>query len=95
MAAFRYLAGHRSDSGAFGAFNVGTGKGTSVLEMIEMAAAASGRKIPYNVVSRRPGDIAEAVADVSLIEREMGWKAERSVAEGVASSWRFVSGRGA
>lgn len=60
--------------------------------MIDMAEEASGRNIERKIVARRPGDIAEAVADASLIEREMGWKAKRSVAEGVSSSWKFVSG---
>lgn len=59
--------------------------------MVDMARKASGRDIPYRIAARRPGDIGEAVADVSLIEKTMGWKAKRSVKEAVESSWRFVN----
>lgn len=59
--------------------------------MIAMAEKASGREIAHMITSRRPGDIAEAVADVSKIEHAMGWKALRGVEEGVASSWGFVN----
>lgn len=75
-----------------GIFNLGTGRGYSVLEMIAAFAAASDREIPYEIVERRPGDIAECYADPDRAARELGWRAERSLAEMCADSWRWQSG---
>ena len=61
------------------------------LEMVRAFENASGRKVPYRVVARRPGDIAACYADPSLAERELGWKAERDVAQMCADSWRWQS----
>src|SRR5690606_16068770 len=72
-----------------GIFNLGTGRGYSVLEMVRAFAEASGRDIPYEIVGRRPGDIAECYADPSLAERELGWRAERTLAQMCADSWRW------
>jgi UDP-glucose 4-epimerase len=72
-------------------YNLGTGRGNSVLEMVRAFEAASGRPVPYQVVARRPGDIAACYADASLAERELGWKAERNVAQMCADSWRWQS----
>ena len=74
-----------------GIFNLGTGRGYSVLEMVRAFAEASGRDIPYEIVGRRPGDIAECYADPSLAERELGWRAERTLAQMCADSWRWQS----
>ncbi len=73
-------------------YNLGTGRGNSVLEMVRAFEAASGRPIPYRVVARRPGDIAACYADAGLAERELGWKAERDVAQMCADAWRWQSG---
>jgi UDP-glucose 4-epimerase len=62
----------------FNVYNVGTGKGTSVLELVEAVEASRGRSIPYSFAGRREGDIGEVYADVSKIERELGWKATRT-----------------
>ncbi len=69
--------------------NLGTGVGTSVLELVEAFATASGRKIPYDLVGRRPGDVAELVADAGRVAAEWDWRARRGVAEMCADAWRF------
>ncbi|MBE0566248.1 MAG: UDP-glucose 4-epimerase GalE [Krumholzibacteria bacterium] len=69
--------------------NLGTGRGYSVLEMVAAAEAASGRKVPYKVVGRRPGDIATCYADPSFAARVLGWKADRGIAEMCADHWRW------
>ena len=71
------------------AFNLGTGTGISVLEMIAAFEKASGKKIAYEVVGRRPGDIASCYADPSKAEKELGWKAELGLDRMCADSWRW------
>lgn len=80
----------QSDS-RFSAINIGTGRGTSVLEMVENVRVASGAPIPYTILSRRPGDLASVYADPSLARELLGWQAKRSVQESVESSWKFVT----
>jgi UDP-glucose 4-epimerase len=70
-------------------YNLGTGRGNSVLEMVRAFEAASGRPVPYRIVARRPGDIAACYADASLAERELGWKAARGVEQMCADAWRW------
>jgi UDP-glucose 4-epimerase len=72
-------------------YNLGTGKGYSVLEIIEAFEKVSGRKIPYQIVKRRPGDIAACYADPTLADRELGWRAARGIEEMCADSWRWQS----
>lgn len=72
-------------------YNLGTGRGNSVLEMVRAFEQASGRPVPYQIVARRAGDIAACYADASLAERELGWKAERDIAQMCADSWRWQS----
>ena len=72
-------------------FNLGTGTGTSVLELIDAFRRASGREIPSVVVDRRPGDAAASYADVSLAESELGWKATRTIDDACADSWNWQS----
>jgi UDP-glucose 4-epimerase len=71
------------------AYNLGTGKGYSVLEMIRTFEQASGRNIPYTIVDRRPGDVAVCYADPSKAKRELGWVAERGIGEMCADAWRW------
>lgn len=71
------------------AYNLGTGKGYSVLEMIKAFEEVSGRKIPYKVIGRRPGDVAVCFADVSKAKRELGWEAEYGLEEMCVDSWRW------
>jgi UDP-glucose 4-epimerase len=70
-------------------YNLGTGKGYSVLDIVKNFEEASGVKIPYEIQARRPGDIAENYADASKAEREMGWKAEKGIREMCEDSWRW------
>jgi UDP-glucose 4-epimerase len=72
-------------------FNLGTGHGTSVMEMIRAFEAASGREIPYEVTGRRPGDVAVTYADPSKVHRLWGWRAERDIDEMCADTWRWQS----
>jgi UDP-glucose 4-epimerase len=72
-------------------YNLGTGRGNSVLEMVRAFEAASGKPVPYRIVARRPGDIASCYADPSLAERELGWKARYDVARMCADAWRWQS----
>ena len=74
------------------AVNLGTGRGHSVLEVIAATAEAVGRDVPYEVVARRPGDIAACWADPSLAHDLLGWQATRTLAEMCADSWRWQSG---
>jgi UDP-glucose 4-epimerase len=70
-------------------FNLGTGRGYSVLEAIEAFSKASGRPIPHKIVARRPGDVASCYADPSLARRELGWKSTRDLAMMCADAWRW------
>ncbi len=70
-------------------FNLGTGRGTSVLELVNTFVAVNNVDVPYQIAPRRPGDIATCFADVSKAERELGWKAELTIADMVRDAWRF------
>jgi UDP-glucose 4-epimerase len=71
--------------------NLGTGRGYSVLELVAAFEKASGRPIPYTIVGRRPGDIAECYADPAQAEALLGWRATRGIDEMCADSWRWQS----
>lgn len=85
LAALQYL---ESNSGLF-TWNLGTGRGTSVLEVIDAFAKVTGRPVPFEIVDRRPGDVAVSLADPSKALRELGWKAERSFEAMCADHWRW------
>ena len=70
-------------------YNLGTGRGYSVLEMVRAFEQASGRPVPYRVVARRPGDIAVCYADPSLARAELGWQAELGIDDMVRDGWRW------
>ena len=70
-------------------FNLGTGQGKSVLEVVRAFEAVSGLHIPYRIVNRRLGDIAQCYADPSRAERELGWKAQRSIADMCRDAWNW------
>lgn len=72
-------------------YNLGTGAGTSVLELIDAFRRASGCEIPAEVVARRPGDSAATYADVSLAARELGWTASRTIDDACVDSWKWQS----
>ena len=71
--------------------NLGTGRGVSVLELVHAFERASGRKIPYEIVARRPGDVAAVWADPSLAHRLLGWRAELDVDAMCRDAWRWQS----
>jgi UDP-glucose-4-epimerase GalE len=71
------------------ACNVGTGKGTSVLDVLHLAEQVSGRKVPYNIVGRRSGDPVSVYADPTLIRALLGWKATRDVRDIISSAWNW------
>ena len=70
-------------------FNLGTGRGYSVLEMIKAFEAASGQAIPFYIAPRRSGDIASCYASTELAEQKLGWKAARALKAMCESSWHF------
>lgn len=72
-------------------YNLGTGKGSSVIEMVNAFSIACGKDVPYEICPRRPGDIAECWASTEKAERDLGWKATRSVNEMTADTWRWQS----
>lgn len=70
-------------------YNLGTGNGYSVLDMVAAFSKASGREIPYEIVDRRPGDVATCYADPSKAKKELGWEAVKGIDEMCADSWRW------
>ena len=70
-------------------YNLGTGRGYSVLEAIQAFGRACGKPIPYKIVCRRPGDVGSCYADPSLAHREVGWRATRDLTEMCADAWRW------
>lgn len=72
-------------------YNLGTGNGYSVLDVVKAFSEASGKEIPYEIVDRRPGDIATCYADPKKANEELGWKAERGIKEMCEDSWRWQS----
>ena len=72
------------------AYNLGTGHGYSVLDIVKNFEKATGVKVKYELTDRRPGDIAECYADPTKAEKELGWKAEKELEEMCRDSWRFT-----
>jgi len=70
-------------------YNLGTGQGYSVLEMVKAFELASGKSVAYQIAPRRDGDIAQCYAATDLAERELGWKAQRSISDMTADTWRW------
>ncbi|XP_075209912.1 UDP-galactose 4'-epimerase [Lycorma delicatula] len=79
------------DFSGFKAYNLGTGCGYSVLDVVKAFSAASGRKIAYDIVGRREGDIASSYCDSTLAFKELGWKANRLLTDMCADAWRWQS----
>lgn len=73
-------------------WNLGTGHGTSVLEMLHAFERAVGHELPHRVVGRRPGDVAVSYADPTRANRELGWRATRSIDDICADAWRWQQG---
>lgn len=72
-------------------YNLGTGRGYSVLDIVKNFEEATGVKIPYVIKDRRPGDIAVCYADASKAKKELGWEAQLGIREMCADSWRWQS----
>lgn len=70
-------------------FNIGTGKGRSVLEIIKTFEKVYGKNLNYAITNRRPGDIAAIYADTTLANQELGWKAEKTLEEALLSAWKW------
>jgi UDP-glucose 4-epimerase len=70
-------------------FNLGTGTGSSVLEVIQAFEKVSGKKLPYKIVNRREGDVIEAYANTDKANAVLGWKAESTLEDALASAWRW------
>ncbi len=87
IAALQFLA----DRPQLAVHNLGTGRGSSVLEALRAFEEASGRTIPYRVVARRPGDIAECYADTTKARRELGWVAQFDLNDMCRDAWRWQS----
>jgi UDP-glucose 4-epimerase len=77
------------DSGFYDVINIGTGKGSSVLEVINTFEAVTGKKVPYKIGDRRPGDIVASYASVEKAQKSLGWKAEKNLADALADAWRW------
>ncbi len=84
-----HLAALKNLKNGFEVYNLGTGQGTSVLELLSAFEEASNQKIAYEIKPRRAGDIATCYADVSKANSKLGWKTQKSIAEACADSWRW------
>lgn len=80
-----------NDKEGVSTYNLGTGKGNSVLDVVKAYEEASGKKINYQIKPRRPGDIAQCYADPTKAEKELGWKAQYGIEEMCADSWKWQS----
>lgn len=83
----RLLSGEQSEN--YEVFNLGTGKGNSVLEAIKAFEKVSGKKLPYRVVGRRAGDITAAYADTTKANEVLKWKAEYDIEDAMATAWKW------
>ena len=72
-------------------YNLGTGQGYSVLEIVKAFGVAAEKEIPYEIVDRRPGDIAACYADPAKAAKELGWTAARGIEDMCADGWRWQS----
>jgi len=86
VAAVRRLLNHKNKA-KFEVFNLGTGRGVSVLELVHAFEKATGVKLNYKIVGRRPGDTEQVWADTTLANRELGWKAKSTLEDTLRSAW--------
>lgn len=87
--AYGHMAALEKMKQGINVYNLGTGKGTSVLELIHTFQSVNNITIPYDIVSRRPGDVASSYADVTKAWEELGWKTEKTVEDMCRDSWFF------
>jgi UDP-glucose 4-epimerase len=88
VAALSRLLQHKNNKN-FETFNVGTGKGSSVMEVIKAFEKVSGKKLNYKIVGRREGDITSAYADTTLVNEELGWKSKLNLEDALRSAWTW------
>ncbi|MCO1333467.1 UDP-glucose 4-epimerase GalE [Microbulbifer sp. OS29] len=88
LAALNLLRKAETSEGCY-THNLGTGQGSSVLEVVRAFERVSGREVPYHIAPRRAGDIAECYAAPELAEKELGWKAEYDLVQMVEDTWRW------
>ena len=81
----------RSKLSGYNAFNLGTGNGSSVLEVVEAFKKASGRDVPYKIVGRRPGDAATSLANPKKANDELDWKTKYGIEEMCKDTWNWAS----
>jgi UDP-glucose 4-epimerase len=89
IAALERLLNPSSEAEGFEVFNIGTGRGNTVLEAIRAFEEASNQKLPYHVAPRRAGDIEKVFADTSLSNSVLHWKAEKDLHTMMASAWEW------
>ncbi|WP_347216071.1 UDP-glucose 4-epimerase GalE [Chryseobacterium sp.] len=89
VAALKKLIEDSSDEAVIDSYNLGTGKGSSVLEVVKAFESANGVEVPYQICERREGDITIAYADPSKAEKELGWKSETSLEESLKTVWEW------
>ena len=87
-----HVAALKSAQNGVSVYNLGTGQGTSVLELINAFSKAAGKPIPYSIKPRRPGDIASCYASGNKALSELGWKTELTINDACRDSWRWQSG---
>ena len=88
LSAIQYM--NRKEPGYY-VFNLGTGQGVSVLEMVKAMEKACGHEIPYVIAPRRDGDVASCYADTTLAKEELGWTSKKTLEEACADMWRWQS----
>ena len=87
LVALNYL---RDNKPGVKAWNLGTGKGSTVFEMIKAFSKACGKDLPYQVVDRREGDVLDLTANPNLANKELGWKAQHTLEEACEDLWRWT-----
>lgn len=86
-----HVAALQNSKSGVSIYNLATGKGTSVLELISAFSKSAGKEIPYKIAPRRPGDVASCYANAALAEQELGWKAKLTIQDGCDSTWKWQS----
>ena len=86
-----HVAALQYEKNGVGIFNLGTGVGYSVLDMVNTFSRVNGVAVPYRIVDRRPGDIAACYADPAKAQSELGWHAEHTLEDMVRDSWNWQS----
>ncbi|MFI9151685.1 UDP-glucose 4-epimerase GalE [Streptomyces sp. NPDC053367] len=87
--AHRVALDHLADAPGMRVFNLGTGTGSSVLDLVAAFRSVSGRAIPFEIVERRPGDVPELIADASAVARAWGWRPTRDLSAMCRDAWHF------